>query len=61
MSKQQYLQELTDFIDSNPDPRELKRALAVMMWIKGVPSLEIQKILALPNLICKKVNNFYKN
>ena len=37
MSEQQSLKELKDFIDSNPDPRELKRALAVMMWIEGVP------------------------
>ncbi len=40
-----YLQELSDFIDSNPDPRKLKRALAVMMWIEGIPGSEIQKIL----------------
>ena len=45
MFEQQHLQELSDFIDSNPDPRELKRALAVMMWIEGVPGSEIQKIL----------------
>jgi putative transposase len=45
MSEQQSLKELSDFIDSNPDPRELKRALAVMMWIEGVPCSEIQKIL----------------
>jgi putative transposase len=45
MSEQQYLQELSDFIDSNPDPRELKRAMSVMMWIKGVPASEIQKML----------------
>ena len=36
MSEQHYLQELSDFIDGNPDPRELKRALAVRMWIEGV-------------------------
>jgi putative transposase len=45
MSEQQSLKELKDFIDSNPDPRELKRALAVMMWIEGVPCSEIKKIL----------------
>ncbi len=45
MSEQQFLKELSDFLDSNPDPRELKRALAVMMWIEGVPCSEIQKIL----------------
>lgn len=62
MSKQQYLQELTDFIDSNPDPRELKRALAVMMWIKGVPSWEIQKILNVSATFISQVKmKFIKN
>ena len=45
MSEQHPLQELSDFIDGNPDPRELKRAMSVMMWIEGVPGLKIQKIL----------------
>ena len=45
MSEQQNLKELSDFIDSNPDPREQKRAIAVMMWIEGVPCSKIQKIL----------------
>jgi putative transposase len=45
MSEQQSLKELSDFIDSNPDHRKLKRALAVMMWIEGVPCSEIKKIL----------------
>lgn len=42
---QQELQKLRDFIDSNPDLREQKRALAVMMWLEGLPSHKIQKIL----------------
>ena len=45
MSEQQSLKELSDFINSNPDPRELKRAMFVMMWIEGLPGSEIQKIL----------------
>lgn len=45
MSEQQNLKELSDFIESNPDPREQKRALAVRMWIEGVPCSKIQKIL----------------
>ncbi|MEG4057825.1 MULTISPECIES: hypothetical protein [unclassified Microcoleus] len=44
-SKQQSLKELSDFINSNPDPRELKRSMSVMMWIEGVPCCDIQKIL----------------
>lgn len=45
MSEQQNLKELSDFIDSNPEPREQKRAIAIMMWIEGVPCAKIQKIL----------------
>jgi transposase len=45
LSEQQNLKELIDFIDSNPEPREQKRALAIMMWIEGVPCSKIQKIL----------------
>ena len=46
MSDQQNLKELSDFIDSNPEPREQKRAIAIiMMWIEGLPCSKIQKIL----------------
>jgi putative transposase len=45
MSEQQSLKELSDFINSNPDPRELKRAMSVMRWIEGIPCSDIQKIL----------------
>ena len=45
MCEQQHLKELSDFIESNPDPRELKRAMSVMMWIEGMPCSKIQKIL----------------
>jgi putative transposase len=45
ISEQQSLKELSDFINSNPDPRELKPAMSVMMWIEGVPCSDIQKIL----------------
>jgi len=44
-SEQQDLKELRNFIDSNPDPREQKRALAVMMWIESIPCSKIQVIL----------------
>ncbi len=36
---------ISNFINSNPDPRELKRAMSVMMWIEGIPCSQIQKIL----------------
>jgi putative transposase len=45
MCEQQHLKELSNFIDSNPDARELKRAMSVMMWMEGMPCSKIQKIL----------------
>jgi putative transposase len=40
------LEELTEFIQSNPDPRELKRAITVQMQIKGYKQREIQESLS---------------
>ena len=37
------LEELTEFIQSNPDPRELKRAITVQMRLKGYKHREIQE------------------
>ena len=37
------LEELTEFIQSNPDPRELKRAITVSMQLKGSKHREIQE------------------
>ncbi|MCL2934057.1 MAG: hypothetical protein MGG11_17990 [Trichodesmium sp. MAG_R03] len=39
------MEELKTFIKSNPDPRELKRAMAVRMTLRGHPDWEIMKIL----------------
>lgn len=39
------MEELNAFIESNPDPRELKRALAVCMVSEGYKHREIIKIL----------------
>lgn len=39
------MQELDTFIESNPDSRELKRALAVRMTLQGYSHREIMKIL----------------
>src|SRR4028119_1736298 len=62
MSEPQNLKELSDFIDSNPDPREQKRALAIMMWIEGVPCSKIQKILNVsPAFISQCKARFIKN
>ena len=45
VATQQGLQDLRDFIDSKPDPREQKRTLALMMLIEGLQYSKIQKIL----------------
>ena len=37
--------KLGEFIQSNPDPRELKRALAVQMVLKGYLYRQIAEIL----------------
>lgn len=37
---------LEELIASNPDPRELKRALAVKMRLQGMKHREIQEVLA---------------
>lgn len=39
------MQELREFIQSNPDPRELKRALAVQMVLREYTYAEIQEVL----------------
>lgn len=62
MSEQHYLQDLNDFISGNPDPRELNRALAVMMWIEGVPGSQIKKTLNVSaTFISQSKMKFIKN
>ena len=39
------MEELDVFIKSNPDPRELKRAMAIRMTLRGYPHREIMNIL----------------
>ncbi|MCH2232475.1 MAG: helix-turn-helix domain-containing protein, partial [Crocinitomicaceae bacterium] len=39
------MEELNGFISSNPDPRELKRAIAVRMTLRGHTHREIMDIL----------------
>lgn len=40
-----FMDELTEFIQSNPDPRELKRALAVQMVMQDYTYFEIRDVL----------------
>lgn len=44
-TEQEFLKELRDFISSNPDSREQKRALAAMMCLEGLSPSKIQRIL----------------
>jgi putative transposase len=39
-------QELEDFIQGNPDAREVKRALAVKWSLSGIPYRQIRKLLS---------------
>ncbi|WP_414583119.1 hypothetical protein [Scytonema sp. PCC 10023] len=39
------MEELTDFIQGKPDPRELKRALAVQMVMQNYTHFQIRDIL----------------
>jgi len=50
----QALLELENFIASNPDPRELKRAASIRMLIEGVRRETIQKILGVSSPFISK-------
>jgi len=50
----QALLELENFIASNPDPRELKRAVSIRMLIEGVRRETIQKILGVSSPFISK-------
>jgi putative transposase len=53
------LEELTEFIQSNPDPRELKRAIAVKMWLSGYKQREIQESLLVSSGFISKWTQIY--
>ena len=50
----QALLELENFIASNPDPRELKRAASIRMLIEGIRRETIQKILGVSSPFISK-------
>jgi len=54
------LDELHEFIQSNPDPRELKRAVAVKMFLQGYKHREIQEILRVSSGFISKWTQLYK-
>lgn len=51
--------DLTQLIESNPDPRELKRAIAVQMFLSGLKHREIQAILAVSSGFISKWTQQY--
>lgn len=54
------IEQLNQFIQTNPDPRELKRALAVQMVLKGYKHRQIQDILAVSSGFISKWTNKYR-
>ena len=50
----QALLEIENFIASNPDPRELKRAASIRMLIEGIRRETIQKILGVSSPFISK-------
>jgi putative transposase len=53
------LSELKDFIQSNPDARELKRAVAVQMFLNGYKHREIQESLSVSSGFISKWTALY--
>lgn len=54
------LDELNEFIESNPDARELKRAVAVKMFLQGYKHREIQGILGVSSGFISKWTQRYE-
>ncbi len=54
------LEDLSEFIQSNPDCRELKRSLAVLMFLKGYRHREIQESLLVSSGFISKWTQRYQ-
>lgn len=54
------INNLSDFIQSNPDPRELKRALAVQMVIQNYTYFEIRDVLQVSVGFISKYKQLFK-
>jgi len=52
-------QELEDFIQGNPDAREVKRALAVKWSLSGIPYRQIRKLLSVSLGFISKWNKIF--
>lgn len=53
------MEELIEFIKSNPDSRELKRAITVKMWLEGYKQREIQESLLVSSGFISKWTQIY--
>jgi len=54
------LDDLNNFIDSNPDARELKRAIAVQMFLKGYKHREIGESIGVSSGFISKWTGMYE-
>jgi transposase len=54
------IKALSDFIHNNPDPRELKRALAVQMVLKKYSYFEIRDVLQVSIGFISKYKQLFK-
>lgn len=54
------LDDLKDFIESNPDARELKRAVAVQMFLKGYKHREIRESIGVSSGFISKWTGQYE-
>ncbi len=54
------IKELSEFIQSNPDPRELKRALAVQMVIQKYTYFEIRDVMQVSVGFISKYKQLFK-
>ena len=54
------LEDLNDFIGSNPDARELKRAVAVQMFLKGYKHREIGESIGVSSGFISKWTRHYE-
>lgn len=59
MRESEDLKELEQFIKNNPEPRELKRALAVQMLCQGLKPTKIEKILGVSAAFISKYKGIY--
>lgn len=60
MEESRMLEDLNEFISSNPDARELKRAVAVQMFLKGYKHREIRESIGVSSGFISKWTHQYE-